>query len=172
MYRQSANTMTASPVSVTSMAQQIPFSLDTTGRLTFGLPASIIQLVGLNVSNSQIAQERHGKGEYARDDDNDGIYKVHVNTMESSWPLLRSWLRPDRGISQEALPLYLGCFEFLQNIGRRGKSLLQPLVSLLVSISVWCSCKRSLAAIKSLALPSEQSLVSNTISIQPSTNSF
>ncbi|WP_419833051.1 hypothetical protein [Endozoicomonas atrinae] len=33
-------------------------------------------------------------------------------------------------ISQEALPLYLGFFEFLHNVGRRGKSLLQPLVNL------------------------------------------
>ncbi|WP_419833806.1 IS1595 family transposase [Endozoicomonas atrinae] len=64
----------------------------------------------------------HGKGEYARDDDKDGIYEVHVNTMEGFWSLLRSWLRPHRGISQEALPLYLGFFEFLHNVGRRGKS--------------------------------------------------
>ena len=75
----------------------------------------------------------HGKGEYARDDDKDGIYEVHVNTMEGVWSLLRSWLRPHRGISQEALPLYLGLFELLHNIGRRGKSLLQPLVNLLVT---------------------------------------
>ncbi|WP_419834305.1 hypothetical protein [Endozoicomonas atrinae] len=36
-------------------------------------------------------------------------------------------------LSQEALPLYLGFFEFLHNVGRRGKSLLQPLVNLLVT---------------------------------------
>ena len=34
--------------------------------------------------------------------------EVHVNTMEGFWSLLRSWLRPHRGISQEKLPLYLG----------------------------------------------------------------
>jgi transposase len=28
---------------------------------------------------------------------------VHVNTMEGVWSLLRSWLRPHRGISQEKL---------------------------------------------------------------------
>ena len=50
----------------------------------------------------------HGRGEFARDDDGDGLCEVHVNTMEGFWSLLRSWLRPHRGISQEKLPLYLG----------------------------------------------------------------
>src|SRR5439155_14300044 len=48
------------------------------------------------------------RGEYARDDDGDGFHEVHVNTMEGFWSLLRSWLRPHRGISQDNLPLYLG----------------------------------------------------------------
>ena len=50
----------------------------------------------------------HAHGEYARDDDGDGFCKVHVNTIEGFWSLLRSWLRPHRGISQEKLPAYLG----------------------------------------------------------------
>ena len=41
----------------------------------------------------------HGRGEYARDEDGDGFCEVHVNTMEGVWSLLRSWLRPHRGIS-------------------------------------------------------------------------
>jgi transposase-like protein len=50
----------------------------------------------------------HSRGEYARDDDGDGdgFHEIHVNTMEGVWSLLRSWLRPHRGISQEHLPLY------------------------------------------------------------------
>jgi transposase len=48
----------------------------------------------------------HSIGEYARDEDGDGFHEVHVNTMEGFWSLLRSWLRPHRGISQEKLPLY------------------------------------------------------------------
>ena len=48
----------------------------------------------------------HGAGEYARDEDGDGFCEIHVNTMEGFWSLLRSWLRPHRGISQEKLPLY------------------------------------------------------------------
>jgi len=43
----------------------------------------------------------HGRGEYARDEDGDGFCEVHVNTIEGFWSLLRSWLRPHRGISQE-----------------------------------------------------------------------
>ena len=41
----------------------------------------------------------HGAGEYARDENGDGFCEVHVNTMEGFWSLLRSWLRPHRGIS-------------------------------------------------------------------------
>jgi hypothetical protein len=39
----------------------------------------------------------HSKGEYARDEDDDGFCEVHVNTMEGFWSLLRSWLRTHRG---------------------------------------------------------------------------
>ena len=66
----------------------------------------------------------HSHGEYARDLDNDGFHEVHVNTMEGFWSLLRSWLRPHRGISQEKLPWYLGFFEFVHNVRCRGHSLL------------------------------------------------
>lgn len=75
----------------------------------------------------------HGAGEYARDEDGDGFYEVHVNTMEGFWSLLRSWLRPHRGISQEKLPLYLGFFEFVHNARKRGKALLGLLLDTLLS---------------------------------------
>ena len=65
----------------------------------------------------------HGRGEYARDEDGDGFCEVHVNTIEGFWSLLRSWLRPHRGISQDKLPLYLGFFQFVHNARRRGKAL-------------------------------------------------
>ena len=74
----------------------------------------------------------HGSGEYARDEDGDGFCEVHVNTMEGFWSLLRSWLRPHRGVSQEKLPLYLGFFEFVHNVRRRGKALIHSLIELLV----------------------------------------
>lgn len=75
----------------------------------------------------------HSRGEYARDDDGDGFHEVHVNTMEGFWSLLRSWLRPHRGISQEKLPLYLGFFQFVHNARRRGTGLLEPLLAALVA---------------------------------------
>jgi transposase-like protein len=75
----------------------------------------------------------HSRGEYARDEDGDGFHEVHVNTMEGFWSLLRSWLRPHRGISQEKLPLYLGFFEFTHNTKKRGKALLASLVHVLVT---------------------------------------
>lgn len=75
----------------------------------------------------------HGSGEYARDDDGDGKYEVHVNTMEGCWSLLRSWLRPHRGISQEQLPLYVAFFQFVHNARNHRKSLLESLILSLVA---------------------------------------
>ncbi len=75
----------------------------------------------------------HGRGEYARDEDADGFCEVHVNTMEGFWSLLRSWLRPHRGISQEKLPLYLGFFEFVHNAKKRGNALLSALLETLLT---------------------------------------
>ena len=75
----------------------------------------------------------HAAGEYARDDDGDGFCEVHVNTLEGFWSLLRSWLRPHRGIPQESLPLYLGFFEFVHNIRARGKRLLGALIGQLLA---------------------------------------
>ncbi len=75
----------------------------------------------------------HGRGEYARDEDGDGVYEIHVNTIEGFWSLLRSWLRPHRGISQEKLPKYLGFFQFIHNARLRGKGLLAPLLEALLA---------------------------------------
>ncbi len=75
----------------------------------------------------------HSKGEYARDEDGDGFHEVHVNTMEGCWSLLRSWLRPHRGISQEKLPFYLGFFEFVHNQRKRGAQIMDVLLDTLLS---------------------------------------
>ncbi len=53
--------------------------------------------------------------------------------MKGFWSLLRSWLRPHRGLSQEQLPLYLAFFEFVHNIRRCGKALLGSLLALLLA---------------------------------------
>jgi transposase-like protein len=52
--------------------------------------------------------------------------------VEGFWSLLRSWLRPHRGISQEKLPIYLGFFEFVHNVRRRGRALLGSLLDTLL----------------------------------------
>jgi transposase len=70
----------------------------------------------------------HARGEYARDGDGDGFCEIHVNTIEGFWSLLRL----HRGISQDKLPLYLGFFQVVHNIRRRGKALLGALISGLV----------------------------------------
>ena len=75
----------------------------------------------------------HSRGEYARDDEGDSFHEIPVNTAEGFWSLLRSWLRPPRGISQEKLPLYRGFFQFVHNTRIRGKGLLRPLLELLVA---------------------------------------
>jgi transposase len=75
----------------------------------------------------------HGRGAYARDEDGDGFREVDVNTMEGVWSLLRSWLRPHRGVAQEKRPLYLGFFAFVHDARRRGKALLGELVAALVT---------------------------------------
>ena len=53
--------------------------------------------------------------------------------MEGFWSLLRSWLRPHRGISQDKFPLYLGFFQFVHNTRRRGIALLGALIAGLVA---------------------------------------
>ena len=75
----------------------------------------------------------HGKKEDARDDDGDGFHEVHVNTMEGFWSLLRSWRRPHRGLSPEKLPIYLAFFQFVHNARKRGKALLESLITSLVA---------------------------------------
>lgn len=75
----------------------------------------------------------HSRGAYARAADGDGLHAVPVNTMEGFWSLLRSWLRPHRGISQDHLPLYLGFFELVHNMRRRGTALLGALLELVLT---------------------------------------
>ena len=75
----------------------------------------------------------HGRGEYARDEDGDGFYEVHCNTQEGIWSLLRSWLRPHRGVSQEKLPFYVGFFEWIHNLRKRGKKAVYETFCLLLT---------------------------------------
>lgn len=60
----------------------------------------------------------HSRGEYARDDDGDGIREVHCNTMEGIWTGLRNFLRPFRGVHKKYLPQYVAMFEWAHNLKR------------------------------------------------------
>ena len=95
--------------------------------------ASLLPTSSPNTPQAFINSKLRIAGEYARDEDGDGFYEVHVNTMEGFWSLLRSWLRPHRGISQAHLPIYLGFFEFVHNAKKRGKALLSSLLELIIS---------------------------------------
>jgi len=60
----------------------------------------------------------HSAGEYARDDDGDGIRETHCNTMEGIWTGLRNFLRPFRGVHKRYLAQYVAMFEWAHNLKR------------------------------------------------------
>ena len=60
----------------------------------------------------------HSRGEWARDDDGDGIREVHTNTIEGLWTGLRNFLRPFRGVSKHFLSGYVAIHEFAVNLKR------------------------------------------------------
>ena len=64
------------------------------------------------------ATVNHGDGEWARDEDGDGVREVHVNTMEGTWTGLRNFLRPFRGVSKWYLAGYVAIFEWANNLKR------------------------------------------------------
>ena len=53
----------------------------------------------------------HSKGEYARDDDGDGINEVHCNSCEGLWTSVRNFIRPFRGVHKKYLAQYIAVFE-------------------------------------------------------------
>ena len=55
----------------------------------------------------------HSQGEWARDDDGDGIREVHCNTMEGIWTGLRNFLRPFRGVHKKTWPSMWPCLSGL-----------------------------------------------------------
>jgi transposase len=50
----------------------------------------------------------HGRGEYARDEDGDGLCEVHVNTLEGCWSLLRLYVPRHQGLTRSC-SLFDGC---------------------------------------------------------------
>lgn len=70
----------------------------------------------------------HSIGEYARDDDGDGIREVHCNTMEGTWTGLRNFLRPFRGVHKKYLAQYVAMFEWAHNLKRVTPGFLRTLM--------------------------------------------
>jgi len=62
------------------------------------------------------AAVNHNAGEWARDDDGDGIREVHCNTLEGIWTGLRNSLRPFRGVNKIYLEQYIKMFEWSYNL--------------------------------------------------------
>lgn len=72
----------------------------------------------------------HGAGEWARDDDGDGIREVHDNTLEGLWTGLRNFLRPFRGVSKKYLYHYIGIFEWRYNVKRATSAFLRAMLGM------------------------------------------
>src|SRR3954467_10037684 len=62
------------------------------------------------------ATVNHNRGEFARDDDGDGVREVHCNTLEGTWTGLRNFLRPFRGVNKVYLEQYVIMFEWAYNL--------------------------------------------------------
>lgn len=54
---------------------------------------------------------QHSIGEFARDDDGDGINEVHCNSCEGLWTGVRNFIRPFRGVHKKYLAQYIVMFE-------------------------------------------------------------
>ena len=64
------------------------------------------------------ATVNHSAGEYARDDDGDGVREVHCNTLEGLWTGTRNFLRMFRGVNKKYLEQYIKMFEWSHNLKR------------------------------------------------------
>lgn len=72
----------------------------------------------------------HGKNEWARDDDGDGVREVHVNSNEGGWTGLRNFLRPYRGVHKAYLSGYVAIHEMAVNHKQVSPAIISALVRL------------------------------------------
>ncbi len=72
----------------------------------------------------------HTVGEWARDDDGDGIREVHDNTLEGMWTGLRNHLRIFRGVNKVYLHQYVAIFEWAYNVKRATLEFLRALLGI------------------------------------------
>lgn len=75
-----------------------------------------------------------GKGQWARDDDGDGIREVHNNTMEGIWTGLRNFLRTFRGVHKKYLKQYAAIFAWAYNLKKATVEFLRALLGLRTAV--------------------------------------
>jgi hypothetical protein len=73
---------------------------------------------GLPVIGRSRATVRNAAGEWARDDDEDEIREVHLNTLEGLWTGSWNFQRPSRGMNKVYLHKYTTMFEWGSNAKR------------------------------------------------------
>lgn len=79
--------------------------------------------------NRRHATVNHGRHEWARDDDGDGVREVHTNTVEGLWTGVRNFLRPFRGVHKHYLSQYVAMCEFSLNLKHVSPEFLSRLVA-------------------------------------------
>jgi transposase-like protein len=72
----------------------------------------------------------HAAGEWARDDDGDGVREVHDNTLEGSWTGLRNYLRTFRGVNKAYLSQYVAIYEWSYVLKRATDGFLRALLGI------------------------------------------
>jgi transposase len=70
----------------------------------------------------------HTAGEWARDDEGEGIREVHDDTLEGLWTGLRNFLRPSRGVNQKYLHQHVAPFEWGSDVKRATVEFLHALL--------------------------------------------
>lgn len=83
---------------------------------------------GYNHIDRQHVTVNHGSGEYARDDDGDGVREVHINSAEGMWTSARNFLRPFRGVHKFYLADYIAMCEHGINLKRISPKFIAALV--------------------------------------------
>jgi transposase-like protein len=71
----------------------------------------------------------HGLGEWARDDDGDGVREAHCNTAEGMWTDVRNFLRPFKGVHKKYLSGYVAICEMHRNVKRISPEFIASLVA-------------------------------------------
>lgn len=72
----------------------------------------------------------HSDGEWARDDDGDGIREVHTNSIEGMWTDVRNFLRPFKGVHKGYLSGYVAIAEFRRNLKRVSPDFISSIIKM------------------------------------------